>query len=176
MLASGCALNWNNGNTLCSILAARAMVETAALFMEFETRLDDLLRCSDIDGIDALINNRTFASKDEEFLETWPDNRATNILTFIDKIDKATLPRMREHYDWLSERCHPNSFGHFLFFGDLDTKTGAATLRWKKRNGGGFGGASARFAVRDEVTGFTDVEFDVVLLTRVCAPDPPLFA
>jgi hypothetical protein len=128
MLASGCALNWNNGNTLCSILAARAMVETAALFMEFETRLDDLLRCSDIDGIDALINNLTFATKDEEFLETWPDNRATNRLTFIDKIDKASLPRMREHYDWLSERCHPNSFGHFLFFGNLDTKTGAATF------------------------------------------------
>ena len=94
MLASGCALNWNNGNTLCSILAARAMVETAALFMEFETRLDDLLRCSDIDGIDALINNRTFASKDEEFLETWPDNRATKH-THLHR-QKSTKQRFRE--------------------------------------------------------------------------------
>jgi len=130
MLASGCALNWNNGNTLCSMLAARALVETAALFLEFEHRLDELFSCSDIEGIDALINNRTFASKDEEWLENNSDFRATNILTIIDKIDKklAAKGRMREHYDSLSERCHPNSFGHFFFFGTLDTDTDTTTF------------------------------------------------
>jgi hypothetical protein len=127
-LASGCALNWNNGNTLCSILAARALVETAALFWEFEQRLDELLGCSDIEGIDTLINNRTFASKDEDWLESNPDYVATNILTFIDKIDKKTFPGIRKHYDWLSERCHPNSFGHFFFFGTLDTDTDTTTF------------------------------------------------
>jgi hypothetical protein len=130
MLASGCALNWNKRNTLCSILAARALVETAALFLEFEHRLDELFSCSDIEGIDALINNRTFASKDKEWLENNSDLRATNIVTIIDKIDKklAAKGRMLKHYDSLSERRHPDSFGHFFFFGTLDTDTDTTTF------------------------------------------------
>ena len=36
MLASGCVLNWNAGNFLCSVLAARALIETVALLLDFE--------------------------------------------------------------------------------------------------------------------------------------------
>jgi hypothetical protein len=40
MLASGCAMNWNARNLLCSYLAARALIETMALFLEFEHELE----------------------------------------------------------------------------------------------------------------------------------------
>ena len=128
MLTSGCALNWNFGNSLCSILAARAIVETVALFLEFESRLEELLARSDFGGINKLIDNRTFASRDEEYLKENPDLIATNVITFIDKIDQELLRGARHHYDFLSEVCHPNSFGHFFFFGSLDTQTGITTF------------------------------------------------
>jgi hypothetical protein len=35
-LASGCALNWNAGNQLCSMLAARSLIETVASLHSFE--------------------------------------------------------------------------------------------------------------------------------------------
>src|SRR5262249_52372351 len=110
-------------------------VETAALFLEFEYRLNELIGSSDFVSIEKLINNRTFATRVEEWIEKNPDTAATNITTFIDKIDNRFLPGMRQHYDYLSERCHPNSLGHFFFFGTLDTKSGTTTFSDSKELG-----------------------------------------
>ena len=38
-LATGCTKMWNAGNTLCSVLAARALMETIALIFGFEEKL-----------------------------------------------------------------------------------------------------------------------------------------
>ena len=32
----------------------------------------------------------------------------------------------------LSERCHPNSLGHYMFFATLDTETGTVTFSDEK--------------------------------------------
>jgi hypothetical protein len=138
MLADGCVLTWNSNNPLCSFLAARALLETTALFSEFEHRLNELIEIPDFGGIDALAMNRTFATRDEPFAQSNPDLEAISVLTFIDKIDKRLLPGMRRHYDLLSERCHPNSFGHFFFFSTLDTETGTTTFADNKNKEGNF--------------------------------------
>jgi len=135
MLASGCALNWNARNPLCCILAARAMVETAALFFEFEDRLNKLLGQSDFQSIDKLTENQTFASRNKGYLAEYPEDAAINATTFIDKIDKRLIPGMRQHYDFLSEVCHPNSYGHFFFFGKLDAQTGTTHFSENNRPG-----------------------------------------
>jgi hypothetical protein len=41
MLGSACALCWNAGNVLCAHLAARALIETVALLLEFERELQE---------------------------------------------------------------------------------------------------------------------------------------
>lgn len=127
MLADGCALNWNARNDLCSFLAARALVETIALVFDFQCELDSLVELKDLKSIDALVMNRTFASRDQEWLKDHPDTKALNVLTFVDRLDKRMLPGVRWHYDALSECCHPNSFGHHQFFGKLDKTSGATT-------------------------------------------------
>jgi hypothetical protein len=43
MLASGCAANWNAPNLLCAYLAARALIETVAVFWAFEVELQQRL-------------------------------------------------------------------------------------------------------------------------------------
>jgi hypothetical protein len=111
MLASGCAANWNQRNLLCAYLAARALVETIAVFWMLEVDLQNLIKKEDLGGIDALITNRTISTRDLELVEAHPTTKAINVLTIIDRIEKRELPGIRPHYDSLSERCHPNSFG-----------------------------------------------------------------
>src|SRR5438132_1385850 len=54
MLASGCAVNWNGRNLLCAYLAARALMETAAVLLVFERSLGALIKSEDLKGINDL--------------------------------------------------------------------------------------------------------------------------
>ena len=120
MLASGCAANWNGRNLLCAYLAARALIETVAVFLVFEDELQTLIEQENLGEIDALIMNRTFSTRDTEFIEALPNTKAINILTFIDRLEKQGLSGVRKHYEFLSERCHPNYLGQYHFFGTCD--------------------------------------------------------
>jgi hypothetical protein len=127
MLASGCAASWNMENPLCAHLAARALIESVALLRELDWQLEERITAEDLEDIDALLMNRLFASRDEEFTANHEFAQAINILTMIKKWDKRELPGVWRHYEMMSERCHPNALGHRQFFGMLDTATGAIT-------------------------------------------------
>lgn len=45
---------------------------------------------------------------------------AINVLKFIDELGKRYGIPVREHYDSLSERCHPNSAGQGQMYSTLD--------------------------------------------------------
>ncbi|HAH65616.1 MAG TPA: hypothetical protein DCL72_09120, partial [Rhizobiales bacterium] len=128
-LANGCAVNWNRNDALVSVLAARALVETVAVLMDLDRRLEDLLDKEDLAGINALIMNRSFSTRDEDWLKNYPDAKAVNVLTIIEGVDENhDLEGMLSGYHAsLSELCHPNRDGHLGLFGTLDTKTGETT-------------------------------------------------
>jgi hypothetical protein len=132
MLADGVIANWNSGNILASFLAARALIETIAVLDDFECQLQLLLANSNLEGIDNLVMNRTFATRDVKWLQDHPSSQSINILTAIDKFDRDKLSGIRRHYDLLSERCHPNALGHHQFFSTLDTSNGTVTFSEKK--------------------------------------------
>jgi hypothetical protein len=123
-LARGVALAWNARNFLTSILAARSLIETLVLVEDFKAKLDASLKAEDLAVVNQLLNHLTFATRDAEWLADHPESQATNIQTLINRFDKLTLPGARAHYDSLSERCHPNSRGHFGMFATLDRSTG----------------------------------------------------
>jgi hypothetical protein len=127
-LGEGTALAWNDDNALCAFLSARAIVETCAVLVDFEHQLKQLLEDKNLEAIDALTMNRMFGSRDPDWIKESPDLQAVNVLTLIDKMDRRLLPGAREHYDRLSERCHPNSFGHHQMFTRTDYKTGTVTF------------------------------------------------
>jgi len=88
MLACGCADTWNSGNVVCSILAARALLETIAL-CEYTT--EKLLECAearDVDAVDDLANKELFSTRNDEMVADGVGFKATNVLTFIDKLDR----------------------------------------------------------------------------------------
>jgi len=123
MLASGCVANWNGRNLLCAYLAARALMETAAVLLVFERSLEALIKSEDLKGINDLITKSAFATRDAKLIKEHPNAEATNVLKTLDKLGKQGFSGIRQHYEFLSERCHPNSSGHHQFFGIRDPDT-----------------------------------------------------
>jgi hypothetical protein len=118
-LASGCAQMSNFGNVLCSVLSARALLETIALALDFEKNLQTHVSAKDFVKIDELITLHTFSTRSENMLAEKPELKAENVLNHIDRLEK-TMSGIRAHYDFLSEWCHPNSAGHYFTFASLD--------------------------------------------------------
>lgn len=122
-LMDGVGVTWNAKSTLACILAARAVMETFAIFAELENQARKLLADEDLGGLDALAQNGVLATRDPKMVAETPEIQARNILGYIDKFDKR-VQGFRGHYNELSERCHPNALGHNFMFGKLDTTTG----------------------------------------------------
>jgi hypothetical protein len=125
-LMDGTAVAWNEQCTLSAILSARAFMETLAVMSRLEMRVADLLKAEDLSGLDSIAQNGVFATRDEEMLKDFPDMKAINAVTYVDKYDQL-LPGFKNHYDILSERCHPNSLGHNFMFSKLDRSNGSIT-------------------------------------------------
>jgi hypothetical protein len=123
-LACGCADAWNAKNIVCSVLAARALLETVALCEHTTEKLLGRCEARDLDAIDDLANKELFSTRNEEMASDGVGFKATNVLTFIDKLDKQ-IAGVRESYDFLSEWCHPNGSGHLSTYGDINRSTGS---------------------------------------------------
>lgn len=123
-LADGVAVNWNGRSVLGAMLCARALMETIAVLSFVERSAAALYEREDLGGLDGLSQNGTFATRDEALLKEFPESKATNILTYVKRFDEKVLPGFGEHYDRLSERCHPNASGHYFMFAKLDRDEG----------------------------------------------------
>jgi hypothetical protein len=103
---------------LVAALCSRALLEDAATLWGFNRQILPLLERRDVDGIDALVFPKVFASRRPKDIEKHGEEfKALNILTAIDKMG-AEHPNLRRTYDELSEICHPNSLGVFSHFAD----------------------------------------------------------
>jgi aspartyl-tRNA(Asn)/glutamyl-tRNA(Gln) amidotransferase subunit B len=122
-LMDGTAVAWNSRSTLSAFLSARALMETIAVVAEYERSVASLLAKKDIGGLDALAQQGIFSSRDPELVDQAPEIKAINILGYIDKFEKRAAS-FRNHYDQLSERCHPNALGHNYMFSKLDRSSG----------------------------------------------------
>jgi len=122
-LIDGVAVACNNRCALAAILSARALMETVAAVAALEANVLSQLANKDLSQIDAIAQRGISASRDTEWLRTNPELIATNVVTYIDKLNKIA-PGVRSHYDALSELCHPNSRGHNFLFSTLDRSDG----------------------------------------------------
>jgi hypothetical protein len=127
-LAESLALNWNAENYLGAYLPARAIIETVAVTTGVERDLERHLHDKNSAAIDALLTNRTFATRDAGWVAESPAAQAVNVMTLISKMDQKLMPGLKRQYDLLSERCHPNYLGHYAMFSTLDVETGATTF------------------------------------------------
>jgi hypothetical protein len=123
MLAIGCADAWKSGNVVCSVLAARALLETIAVCKFIKERLQSSSETKNVDEIEELANAQLFSTRNEEIVSEGFGFQARNILTYIDKLDKQ-VSGVRESYDFLSEWCHPNGSGHLFTYGEINKQTG----------------------------------------------------
>src|SRR6266849_1249360 len=92
-LGSGCAKMWNFKNVLGSVLAARALLETIAVTLDFEAKLQEHYKANDFGAWDELITSHTFATREPELIAELPELAAKNVLTYIDRVSTtANIP------------------------------------------------------------------------------------
>jgi hypothetical protein len=120
---------WEGDHLLVTATCARSMLESVACFQDFCRRLTALL--DEGDPIKALtfITGQAFATKLTHLHDKDRSNVATNIMTQLDKLEKAA-PGLRAIYDQLSELVHPNGLGVAAHFARLDTETGITHFRF----------------------------------------------
>jgi hypothetical protein len=63
-------------------------------------------------------------SKREEMIAGGFGHKAKSILTYVDKFEKK-IPGIREHYEFISEWCHPNGSGHLFTYGEINKQNGS---------------------------------------------------
>ena len=123
MLAGGCAEEWNSGNIVCSMLAARALLETIVVSSFFHDEAENFVAANDIEAIEKLANEQLFSTKDERVIADGFGHKAKSILTYVDKFEKK-IPGLRDHYEFISEWCHPNGSGHLFTYGEINKLNG----------------------------------------------------
>ena len=100
------------GDVTSGILLTRATLENTALIWRLRDVIRDRANFTTID-IDRILSQLLLGSKQ------YPEPAAINILTLIDRLDKAT-GFLRESYDRLSEYAHPNFNGVAGLYSTID--------------------------------------------------------
>jgi Sel1 repeat len=104
---------------LCSYLAARALFETFAFLWDYRRAVTKARQSGTLKEFEGLTLKALVATKNPKWFGTHPEWQATNILTAINRLSDQH-PGIRNAYDELSHRCHPNTEGTFYMFADLD--------------------------------------------------------
>ena len=103
-------------NTLITYFCARALYESSALIWHILETLMPFLEADDFKGAGELLKKSLLPSRVYSEKGTISEPfKATNILTYIDRIDKVK-PGFRDQYDDLSEIVHPNYPGLMELF------------------------------------------------------------
>jgi hypothetical protein len=106
------------GNMVSGVLLTRALMETVAVLVDLQTKLDSFLETKDEQSLDAFLMRCMFANRYED--DGKKDKYYTSsILSFIDRFDKK-VEGFRATYDALSEYSHPNWSGLLGSFGSID--------------------------------------------------------
>jgi hypothetical protein len=138
--AQGTIIAWNAGNVLCSFLAARALFETVTIIWDYHRVIAEAFADDNLENILAITVKAMMASRDPEYLAVDPEMKATNIITTIDRFDKAFKdgPLFRRAYDTMSERCHPNSQGTFQMYAKVEPDNMAVKYLDRQNSDGNF--------------------------------------
>ena len=126
-LAESCAINWNNCHYIASLTLARGLIETGVILCEFDENVQKGVENKDLSFLNKDVMKKTFSTRIEEVLDEEREYLATNILTLIKKKEKE-LEGLEFVYANLSECAHPNQFGHFQHYGELDRSNGTVAF------------------------------------------------
>jgi hypothetical protein len=123
MLADGCADTWNSRNVLTSVLAARGLLETIAAMWEFEVALRKRVKDGQMKPLYEAVMRRTFGTRLEGWIADGAGFKAIHINDALRALEED-LEGTMNHYDHISEMCHPNSLGHHQMFTTTEKPSG----------------------------------------------------
>ncbi len=130
-ISEGALDAFEENNLIVALILCRSIMETEALFWEFEAKLKTSIASKNVEEIRTFLTRCMIGVKSEEIKKMKsPENTSQildpiNVLTFIDKLGKH-ISKYRFHYDSLSERSHPNAAGTVDAYVDIDWEAGVA--------------------------------------------------
>jgi hypothetical protein len=105
-------------NGLVSLMAARAIYETVAVFLEFERQFVAIVKTGTLHEIMEFAQKRAFATRSEKMIAKHGEHlKARNIQTDIEKLS-SVRKKAEEEWSFLSEHTHPAGFGTLLYFAE----------------------------------------------------------
>lgn len=99
---------------LPAFLLTRASIETFVVLYSLRRIIVNLLKSKNIEDADGILMKRIFGGRIEDLPLC-----ATNISTLMASTD-GSFPNLINNYDYLSEICHPNSFGVYMLYSHFD--------------------------------------------------------
>lgn len=105
-------------NGLVSLMAARAIYETVAVFLEFERQLAAIVKTGTLQEIMKFVQKKAFATRSAKMIAKHGEHlKARNIQTDIQKLT-SVRKKAEEEWSFLSEHTHPAGFGTLLYFAE----------------------------------------------------------
>ena len=150
-------------------LLTRALMETVAMFVDLQSKLDAFLETPDVEIFDSFLMKCLFANRQEEG-GVRDEYYTSSILSSIDRLDKKSKG-FRFTYDQLSEYAHPNYNGVFGSFGTIDAEKFVLDLGPKISSNGMVIGANALAAALDILVHYyNEMPESMVALNRYFEP------
>ncbi len=105
-------------NGLVSLMAARAIYETVAVYLEFERQFAAIVKTGTLQEIMEFAQKKAFATRSEKMISKHGEHlKARNIQTDIQKLTSVRT-KAEEEWSFLSEHTHPAGFGTLLYFAE----------------------------------------------------------
>jgi hypothetical protein len=127
-LADGATLLWNAHNPVAAALAARALVEAAAVLAEFSRQLERLVVEANLPAIDALVMSHSFANALEGVADPHSIDGGERIAALL-QAGEAALPGATTAHAQLSALADAQASAQFGAFGVLDKTSTAVAFR-----------------------------------------------
>ena len=127
-LATSAVYHFTENRAIPAVVLTRALVETVALFYVFHERLTRFLEDKNNSDLDRFLMSSLFGSRNQPELPP-----STNVLTFVERVEKTIIPGFQSVYDSLSEYAHPNYAGTLGAFSEIDMEQFEVKLGLSKR-------------------------------------------
>ena len=127
-LAIAAVYHFTENQAIPAVVLTRALVETVALFYVLHERLTRFLEDKNNSDLDYFLMSSLLGSRNQPELPA-----ATNVLTFVDRVEKTIIPGFRSVYDSLCECAHPNYAGTLGTFSEIDKEQFEVKLGLSKR-------------------------------------------
>lgn len=118
-ISAAMGILWNCSLQVPAIIQARVILETLISLNHFVKTTENIVAHHGPQALQDHVTKAVFSTRDKEKAERNSLGQATNILTQIGKFPESIAALVKQHYEQVSDYCHPNGYAMLQSYGDL---------------------------------------------------------